>query len=235
IEEDEKAARLYFTRLNQLFKEAADEAGLDSSQYDVFELLEPLKENQQSMSDKEKEDRLAAAQLAYEDVIIDDIVSVTNGITKEDKQRIEDKKEEVKAQYGRVLLFDPDNVKANKALGDIYLKEGKQDDAEVFLKRALKNADKEEYSKIKSKIRQKAIDNLKIKKVPEEKGLFLALKKSAEQANEKIQANINRKEEEINNWYNSFKISKSMKDIWEDANEIIFSASEKKAKEAAEE
>ncbi|MFC1774808.1 hypothetical protein ACFLZN_00745, partial [Nanoarchaeota archaeon] len=163
-------AALYHSAAMKVFKEASKKAGADFTPYDIFEELKQLGIEQKSMSDDEKRKRIVDAKVAYYDMFIDQITYDKSGDEKL-KKGLDEKKEQLKAQYGRVLLFDQENTEANVALGDLYWDEGNKVDSVAFYYKGLKNADEATIAKIERRLDEvynaQAASIIGFSKVPE--------------------------------------------------------------------
>jgi hypothetical protein len=237
-----EAADAYLVELLHYQKQAAEYLGEDPSKYDIFKMLKQLEEGQTSMSESEKQERMSLAELAYIDYSVDKyIYNEKKSKGQEDaalKQTIEDKSLEIQSQYGRVLLFDPDNVKANIAMGDLLREEGKYQDSEIFYRRSLKNLakkDPDKFNVIRSRLGSEYHEEIAEKmgvKAPEKSSFMKSLGDDFVDSMKKAGLEISNEAKEIEIWVKSGMISKDMGEIFESFKETIFSISKKKAEEA---
>jgi len=229
---DEDGHNRVVASILRVYKEAVDKLGGDSSSYDIMRYLIQLEADQKQMSAEDKRIRIKNADQAYYDLLIDNYLH-EKGLQGISEQAIEDKGDQIKAEYGRVLLFDQDNVKANKALADIYDKEGKEQEAKILYTRALKNADPDTYHEIKailSTYKKEAADDLHLPEVPNDatSRFINSIKGSINSGLDKADLALYEQEMQIKIWIQSASLSKERKNIWAKMNEAIFSFSPEK-------
>ena len=230
---DEHSMEMNEVQLYKSSKKAAEYLREDPSEYDVFAQLKQLKKGQTSMSEEEKHQRMVAAELAYHDLLIDE--SNYEAGDSSLKQTIEDKRCQLLSQYGRVLLFDQDNVKANLAMGDLLRKEGRFQDSEVFYRRALKTAEPGQLSQIRDKLGSEFHSSIAAKMgiaAPEQSSFVKRLGDDFVDSMKKAKLDVSNQAQEIEIWVRSGMISKDMDEVFENIKEVIFSFSTRKAEEA---
>jgi hypothetical protein len=228
MREDEEMAQLYMLSMVRLLKQEAQRQGADESGLDVQSLLTQLEAEQTSMSALEQTNRLSAAKLAYQDLLLDQY----SGVPSLD---LVDKREEIKAEYGRILLFDPDNIEANKALGDMYRQEGQFQDSEVFYRRAIIHAartDRETYEDIKGTIGSdflpEVAQELGLSAPPTQSSFMSELGADFTATLRGIESDVAEEVRLAELLITSTHITISTDRVWDTINEVLFSVTPKK-------
>ena len=218
------------SQILEFWKKVSEKMGADPSQFDIMNHFVQLQADQTSMSDYEKKDRRKTAQLAYASLLGDEY-RFKKGIG--DAQDISDKKEEIKAQYGRILFFDADDVQANKAMGDIYRKEGDEDAAKFFHRAAMKSAAKNdpasynELKKIVATYKKEASDDLNLPEPPNTvtSKIIHHISEKSKKYIDKADLAIYQQQQDIEIWLESATFVEERKVLWEKFNEFLFSFS----------
>ena len=236
-EENKRNILLLESQILELYKEAAKKLGGDPTAYDIMAYFEQLRTDQKEMPEQEKAERMAIAERAYANLLLDDY-RYKKGVEGISKKDIEDKEDQIKAQYGRVLLFDPDNIQANKALGDLYDEEGKEKEARVFYKKFLDNAAKDPgaYREIEAKLktyRKEASDDLNLPELPTSatSRVVDAISKEITDGLDKANLALYEQKKNINIILEGATLSKERKAIWARFNEFLFSFSPEKVEQ----
>jgi len=222
---DTEQADIFKTRLNQLFQEAARDANVDPSAYDVFTHLEELRKGQVSMSDEEKKRRLRNAKQAYSDILIDQ-ARIHAGLSINRERHIE-KRRKLKAEYNRILQFDPGNVEANKAMADLLRDEGKMKEALIFFRKSMSSTDKSTHTKTKAKVNKDAQERLGVQ-APASSSFVKELGTKFTRQVEGLAEGVRQQARDVEIWIENQKIKKTPSEIWDSINSIIFSIDKKK-------